>query len=134
MPIYYRGTRIGLLVTGGANDISKAKDPLRRKLFSLLAPFASLLIENAKAMDLIQQRFLMPMPEGGDSARNAEQLLVASVQNPLKVARMFADSFYTSLEKAGFDSNQMAHAAARIVRRIAGDDSVPPEALSKNER
>jgi hypothetical protein len=127
MPIYYRGIRIGLLVTGGAKDLGKAKDPQRRKLFSMLAPFATLLIENAKAMDLMQQRFLLSGADDGKTAKNAEELLVASVQNPLKVVRMFADSFYTSLVKAGFDSNQMTHAAARIVRRIAGDDSNPPK-------
>ncbi len=125
MPIYFKGRRIGHLITAGARDPSKAKDPIRRKLFALIAPYASLIFENAKATELLSQRFAMHSQEllneatkesaDGGQETPAEQLLVTSVQNPGKVARLLAESFYRELATAGFTPGQITVAAAQIL-------------------
>lgn len=142
MPIYFKGRRIGHLITGGARDASKAKDPVRRKLYSLLGPFASLIIENAKATDLLSRRFALNSKElisemhreaaqrKDASANPASQLLVTAVRNPTKVARLLAESFYRELNQAGFNAGQITLAAARIIDCIAHDGK-PPAADEK---
>jgi|LSQX01.1.fsa_nt_gb hypothetical protein len=122
MPIRFRGNRIGHLVTGGAKDVSKTKDPVRRKMFSLLAPFASLIIENAKAADLLSQRFALSSRELLEAAERdakdgdaASQLMVASIKNPVKVVRLLAESFHRELASAGFNSGQITIACAHLL-------------------
>lgn len=126
MPIYFKGNRIGHLITGGAKDPGKSSDPLRRKLLSLLGPFVSLIVENTKASELLEQHFALNATELLDSARMgaknnakaAEQLLVASVRNPGKVVRLLAESFYKQLVKAGFNEGQITTAASRLLECI----------------
>lgn len=135
MPIYFKGKRIGHLITGGAKDLGKVNDPLRRKLFALLAPFASLIIENAKATDLISRRFALNSQELLDDARResagadgvgtpADQLLVDSVRNPTKVVRLLAESFYNELVKAGFTPGHITLAASQIISCITREKNL----------
>ena len=131
MPIYFKGNRIGHLITGGAKDPGSSKDPLRRKLFSLLGPFVSLIVENTKASELLEQHFAMNATEllenarqgAKDNAKAAEQLLVTSVRNPSKVVRLLAESFYKQLVKAGFNEGHITTAASRLLECIVN----PPE-------
>ena len=122
MPIHFRGNRIGHLVTGGSKDASKTKDPIRRNMFSLLAPFASLIIENSKAADLLSQRFALSSRELLKAAEKeakdgdaAGQLMVTSVRNPVKVVRLLAESFHRELSSAGFSPGQITIAAAHLL-------------------
>ena len=131
MPIYFKGNRIGHLITGGARDLNHAKDPLRRKLFSLLGPFISLIVENTKASELLEQHFALNAPEilanakmgTTDNAKAAEQLLVNSVRNPGKVVKLLAESFYKQLTKAGFGPGHITMAASKLLECIVH----PPE-------
>lgn len=126
MPIYFKGNRIGHLITGGAKDPGQAKDPLRRKLFSLLGPFVSLIVENTKASELLEQHFAMNATELLDSARDgskdnakaAQKLLVTSVRNPSKVVRLLTESFYKQLVKAGFNTGHITTAASTLLECI----------------
>lgn len=122
MPIQFKGMRIGHLITGGAHDTSTTKDPIRRNLFALLGPFASLIIENAKATDLLSQRFVMHSRELLKSAEReatngnaAERLMVNSISNPIKVVRLLAESFHRELASAGFSTGHITIAAAHIL-------------------
>ena len=131
MPIYFKGNRIGHLITGGANDPSHSRDPLRRKLFSLLAPFVSLIVENTKASELLEQHFTLNNPEvlnnarqgDANNAKAAERLLVTSVRNPGKVVRLLAESFYKQLHRAGFTPGHITIAASQLLECIVH----PPE-------
>ncbi len=131
MPIYFKGNRIGHLITGGAKDPSHSRDPLRRKLFSLLAPFVSLIVENMKASELLEQHFTLNTPEVLDNARQgetsnakaAERLLVTSVRNPGKVVKLLAESFYKQLHRAGFTPGHITIAASQLLECIVH----PPE-------
>ncbi|MBO4619655.1 MAG: hypothetical protein J5654_06035 [Victivallales bacterium] len=116
MPLYFKGHRIGHLFAGGANDPSTARDPVRRRLFSLLGPFASLIIENGKAMDLINQRLaLRPTELADEEVGDGNQLMINSIRNPAKVVRIFAESFYRELTKAGFNAGHVTIAAAHLL-------------------
>lgn len=134
MPIFYKGKRIGLLITGGSRDEAKSKDPMRRKMFNLLGPFVSLIIENAKATDLLSQHFAMnskellnslagqkEQPAQGENAAVAEKLMVDTISNPLKVIRLLSESFYRELSEAGFNKAQIAVAAAQLLECITRD-------------
>ena len=116
MPLYFKGHRIGHLFAGGANDPSTARDPVRRRLFSLLGPFASLIIENGKAMDLINQRLaLHPTELADEEVGDGNQLMINSIRNPAKVVRILAESFYRELTKAGFNAGHVTIAAAHLL-------------------
>ena len=116
MPLYFKGHRIGHLFAGGAKDPSAARDPVRRRLFSLLGPFASLIIENGKAMDLINQRLaLRPAELTDEEVGDGNQLMINSIRNPAKVVRIFAESFYRELTKAGFNAGHVTIAAAHLL-------------------
>jgi len=129
MPIRFKGKRIGHLLTGGARDTNATKNPARRKLFSLLAPFASLVIENAKATDLLSQRLAMrsqellsdAFKESEDASKATEQLMVNSLQNPEKVVRFLAESFHRELSQAGFSPEHITIAAAKLLDCITND-------------
>jgi hypothetical protein len=122
MPIHFRGTRIGHLLTGGSKDASKTKSPLRRNMFALLAPFVSLIIENSKAADLLAQRFALSSRELLKAAEQeakdgdaAGQLMVQSIRNPIKVVRLLAESFHRELATAGYSPGQITVAAAHLL-------------------
>ncbi|MFA6816091.1 MAG: hypothetical protein WCS73_07335 [Lentisphaeria bacterium] len=122
MPIHFKGQRIGHLVTGGAIDANKTKDPIRRKMFSLLAPFASLIIENAKATDLLTQRFvtssqelLLDAQKNCGTTNCTEHIIVNTIRNPNKIVKLLAESFHRELSTAGFTPGQITIAAAQIL-------------------
>ncbi len=137
MPIQFKGIRIGHLITGGAHDSSTTKDPIRRNLFALLGPFASLIIENAKATDLLSQRFALSSRELLKSAEReatngnaTERLMVNSISNPIKVVRLLAESFHRELASAGFSSGQITIAVAHILDCVLknGEKTSPSDA------
>ena len=116
MPLFFKGHRIGHLFAGGAKDPNAARDPVRRRLFSLLGPFASLIIENGKAMDLLNQRLaLRPAEVPPEEAGDGNQLMINSIRNPAKVVRILAESFYRELTKAGFNEGHVTIAAAHLL-------------------
>ncbi len=128
MPIFFKGNRIGHLITGGATDPEQSKNPMRRKLFSLLGPFVSLIVENTKASELLEQHFalndLEPLLSSNskdatkDAAKATNQLLVTSVRNPGKMVRTLADAFYRRLRKAGFNNGHITVAASQLLEDI----------------
>ena len=140
MPIHFKGKRVGHLLTGGARDAASTRAPLRRKMFALLEPFASLVIENAKATDLLSQRFAMNSREllaeasrnAADGAAAADQLMLTSLQNPNKVVRLLAESFYKELVKAGFTHEHLATAGIQLLDCLARDIAAENEKNNAN--
>ena len=123
MPISVKGSRIGLLAAGGARGGGERPfDPVRWQLFSLIAPFASLVIENSKVYDILRQHFAINSQMMREAAREdagerdlAEQMTVNSLNNPTKVVRLLAESFYNELVRAGFSPAHVTTAAAKII-------------------
>lgn len=129
MPITVKGSRIGLLVAGGTRDHNRPYDQIRRQLLSLLAPFASLVIENAKVYDILRQHFALnsqqmrvAIEEDGGNRDLAEQLTVNSLNNPSKVVRLLAESFYNEMTRAGFSPAHITTAAARIIECLTSEN------------
>lgn len=125
-PICVKGMRVGLLATGAAKDPSpRPFSPVRQDIFSLIASFASLVIENAKVYDLLKQHFAVNSPElkklSQQEAKDrnpAEQFAINSINNPGKVVRILAQSFYNELKRAGFQQGHIASAASQLLECI----------------
>lgn len=126
MPITVKGERVGLLVASGARSGSnKPYDAIRRRLFSLIGSFASLVIENSKVYDYLRQHFAIKSQEfqaanvaAGKNISEDERLknlMVLSLNNPTKVVRLLAESFYKELVRAGFNAGHITIAAAQIL-------------------
>jgi hypothetical protein len=125
VPVRIKGERVGLIIAG------KPRNPLRRfdlvqcRLFGLIAPFAALMIENSKVYDYLRQNFAQRSQELIEANRKdacgrdqAEQLMITSLNNPNKVVRLLAESFYKELAKAGFSPGHITTAAAHILECI----------------
>ena len=126
MPVTVKGERIGLLVASGAkSESNKPYDPIRRRLFSLIGSFASLVIENSKVYDYLRQHFAIKSQEfqaancaAGKNISEDERLknlMVLSLNNPTKVVRLLAESFYKEMVRAGFNAGHITIAAAQIL-------------------
>jgi hypothetical protein len=124
-PISVKGERIGMLITGKSRSPAAGFDTLHRRLFGLIAPFAALLIENGKVYDYLRQNFAQHSQELTEANRKeagsrdlAQQLMITSLNNPNKVVRLLAESFYKELARAGFSPGQITTAAAHILECI----------------
>ena len=132
-PILVRGARIGLLIAGGSREkgTEKPYDIIRRKILALISHFASLVIENSKVYDYLNQHFAASSRELRDQNRqeaefrnrtDAEQLMVTSLKNPTKVARLLTESFFKELVLAGFNAGHITVAAAHLLELITQTD------------
>ena len=125
-PISVKGVRVGVLVTGAAKDSSSNPyDSVRQNLFALIAGFSSLVIENAKMYDLLRQHFTLnslKAQEGETGQVAAQNLTVNSINNPNKVIRLLAQSFYQELTRAGFSRGHVATAAAQLLDCIIQEE------------
>ena len=122
VPLRVKGERVGLLITGQVQGADHSFDDVKRRLFVLIASFASLVIENAKVYDYLRQQFAQRSQELIEANRReavtgdeTHQLMIASLKDPSKVARLLAVSFYKELARAGFAPDQIAAAAAEIL-------------------
>ncbi len=121
IPIKVKGERIGLLVTGKPQQDGRFPE-IKRRLFVLIASFASLVIENDQAYAYLNQQFAQRSQElreaslqkGGETV-DPNQLMVKSLKNPDAVVRLLASSFYKELVRAGFSANTIATASAEIL-------------------
>ena len=125
VPLRVKGERIGMLITGRSLVATKGFDSVRRKLFVLVASFASVVIENAKVYDYLRQRFAHKSQELIEENRRdaaardeTEQLMISSLRNPNKVVRLLAESFYKELTRAGFGPGHVTTAAAHLLECI----------------
>jgi len=130
-PLLVRGEPIGVLIAGGLKRPENGFSKVQRRLFGLVAAFASLVLENAKVSDYLRQQFaqrsreLMEANRRDDSGDDeVPRLVVTSLKNPSKVARLLAVSFYNELARAGFSPNHIMNAAAEILACINRGDSV----------
>lgn len=128
-PLRVKGDCIGLVITGKSLSGKLSFDPIRRRLFLLIASFASLAIENAKVYDYLRQQFAQRSQELIEANRidaggrdEAEQLMISSLRNPNKVVRLLALSFYKELARAGFTPAHITTAAAEILDCIAREE------------
>lgn len=132
VPICVKGERIGVLITGKTRAGAARFDTIHRKLFGLIAPFASLMIENSKVYDYLRQNFAQHSQELIEANRKeagmrdqAQQLMISSLNNPNKVVRLLAESFYKELARAGFSPGHITTAAAHILECITRNEPAP---------
>lgn len=132
VPICVKGERIGMLITGKSHAVGRRFDIIHRKLFGLIAPFASLMIENSKVYDYLRQNFAQHSQELIEANRKeagsrdqAQQLMISSLNNPNKVVRLLAESFYKELTRAGFSPGHITTAAAHILECITRNEPPP---------
>ena len=131
VPLRIRGERIGLLITGKSRLANQGYDQIRRRLYVLIASFASLVIENAKVHDYLRQQFAQRSRElveanrlESNSGDETRQLMISSLTNPNKVVRLLAESFYKELARAGFAAGHITTAASQILECITHDKSM----------
>ena len=134
-PIAVKGSRVGLLIAGGPKDKENDSpyDAIRRQLFSLITPFASLVIENSKVYDYIRQSVVLSSNElrqsviadAGDKRNETEQLMINSLKNPVKVVKKLAETFFMQLAVTGFTAGHITSAAAHILDCITKSDVDP---------
>ena len=134
-PITVKGSRVGLLIAGGPKnkETDSPYDAMRRKLFSLITPFASLVIENSKVYDYLRQSVVLNSKElrqsviadAGDKRNEAEQLMITSLKNPVKVVNKLAETFYMQLAETGFTAGHITSAAAHILDCITKSEIDP---------
>lgn len=131
-PISVKGERIGILITGKSRTAAAGFDTIHRRLFGLIAPFAALMIENGKVYDYLRQNFAQHSQELIEANRKeaghrdqAQQLMISSLNNPNKVVRLLAESFYKELARAGFSPGQITTAAAHILECITRHEPNP---------
>ncbi|NOY81968.1 MAG: hypothetical protein GXP31_13305 [Kiritimatiellaeota bacterium] len=142
-PLRVKGERIGVLIAGGLQRPETGFSAVQRRLFGLVAALASLILENAKAYDYLRQQFAQRSREVMDANRrdgngtdDASRLVVTSLKDPGKVARLLAVSFYNELSRAGFSANHIVTAAAELlacISRQAPLDDKPQEGLAAAE-
>jgi len=125
VPLKVKGERIGMLITGKSAGAEPGFSPVRRRLFVLVASFASVVIENAKVYDYLRQRFAHKSQELIEENRRdaatrdeAQQLMISSLRNPNKVVRLLAETFYRELARAGFGPGHVTTAAAHLLECI----------------
>ena len=125
VPLRVKGERVGLLITGKVRGTEHSFDEVKRRLFVLIGSFASLVIENAKVYDYLRQQFAQRSRElieanrrEAESSDETHQLMITSLKDPSKVARLLAVSFYKELARAGFAPDHMAAAASEILACI----------------
>ncbi len=135
-PLRVRAEPVGVLIAGGLKQPGNGFSPVQRRLFGLVAAFASLVLENAKVSDYLHQQFAQRSRElmeanrreaggGGDAVPH---LVVTSLTAPSRVARLLAVSFYKELARAGFSPNHIMNAAAEILACINREPPVEPGA------
>ncbi|MCK5803699.1 MAG: hypothetical protein KAI66_12735 [Lentisphaeria bacterium] len=124
-----KGERIGVLLTSKSTIEGENFQRIRRRIFTLIANFASLVIENAKVYDYLRQQFAQRSQElivanrkDADTRDEIQQLMISSLNNPNKVVRLLAESFYKELARAGFSAGHITTATAHILECIVKDD------------
>lgn len=129
VPLRVRGERVGVLITGKSRLGGNGFDTIQRRLFGLVANFASLVIENAKVYEYLRQQFAQRSQELAEAHRRdtpdgdpAEELMIASLRNPHKVVRLLAESFYKELNRAGFGAGHITTATAHILDCITREE------------
>lgn len=126
IPLKTKGEIIGLLVTGKpAQPGAPLFGETKRRLLVTIASLASLVIENAKVYDYLNQHFARQSRDLLEDNRRCaggknetHQLMATSLSNPTKVVRLLASSFYKELHKTGFTPDQITTAAAEILACI----------------
>jgi GAF domain-containing protein len=118
-PLKIKGEVIGLLITGDPKNPTQAFGEDQRKLYKVLATFASLAIERAKAYDYLHNHLAHRahdlLNEAGAKHEDAQDLMITSVTNPEKVVRLLANSFYKELDRAGFSPAHITIAASQLL-------------------
>lgn len=134
-PLRVKGESVGVLVVGGLTQSEDGFSPIQRRVLGLVAALASLILEKAKVYDYLHQQFAQRSQEIMDANRNvgsgeidASRLVVTSLKDPAKVARMLAVSFYNELARAGFSPNDIVTAAAELLACISREGPVVEEA------
>ena len=131
VPLRVKGEVIGLLITGKSCTNHPGFDTIQRKLYKLIATFASLVIENAKVYDYLEQHFAQRSQELAEANKadavgsdSTHRLMITSINNPNKVVRLLAQSFYKELSRAGFAPGHITTAAAEILHCITRESNV----------
>jgi L-methionine (R)-S-oxide reductase len=115
-----------LLLRGKTIGIVYAYEPLHKPCFSAddlrLLGNLTLLIVKALHANQIQQLMKSRFTQAAltrSSEKTVREIIAGSAQNTNQIAKILAKSFYREMTNAGFDFNQIIHAASEIISELS---------------
>lgn len=115
--IVLRGKLIGFIQA----TLPQQQDSFSRHdldLFSILTPIIAKSIQVIQLQQLLKSRFTqIALSQSGDQI--AQDMLSGVMQNPNKIARILARSFYREMLRAGFSFNQIIFAATEVISELS---------------
>ncbi len=121
-PLHVNRQIIGYVcVANGRNE--KRHTPIDAELFLALSAHLGHAIEHLQMRQLLASRYMFAAVDRAQHAESAgaatlDACVLQSVQNPEKVARIIARSFYKDLRKAGFVAQQILLIASEIIGHL----------------
>ena len=114
-------------LAGAPAGVLNVSAPIRPGPFSdldlaradLAATLVGRILQTLRLQGLIDSRFAQ-MALAREGISDATSFLAAGAQEPGKVARMLAKSFYKEMHRCGFSFNQILHAAGEIISELDG--------------
>ncbi len=118
--------RAPLLLRGKTIGIVYAYEPLHKPCFSAndlrLLENLTLLVVKALHANQIQQLMKSRFTQAAltrSSEKTVREIIAGSAQNTNQIAKILAKSFYREMANAGFDFNQIIHAASEIISELS---------------
>jgi len=115
-----------LLLRGKTIGIVYAYEPLHKPCFSAddlrLLENLTLLVAKALHANQIQQLMKSRFTQAAltrSSEKTVREIIAGSAQNTNQIAKILAKSFYREMTNAGFDFNQIIHAASEIISELS---------------
>jgi L-methionine (R)-S-oxide reductase len=88
------------------------------KLLDVLTLFIAKSIQTTQLQNILSSRFAQ-IALAQTTEKTIGDVIVESAQNPNQIARIVAKSFYREMTKAGFNRNQIIHAASEIISELS---------------
>jgi hypothetical protein len=128
-----------LVLQGKTMGIVHAHHPLEKpyfekedlRLLDNLAPLIVKAIHANQIQHLMKSRFTQAALTRS-SERTVKEIIAGSAQNTNQIARILAKSFYREMTNAGFNFNQIIHAASEIISELS--NSVRKHKNSRHHR
>jgi L-methionine (R)-S-oxide reductase len=90
------------------------------KLLEILTLLITKAIQAIQLQRILESRFTQ-MALTRSSEKTIGEIVAGSAQNPNQIARMLAKSFYREMANAGFNFNQIIHAASEIISELSNN-------------
>lgn len=101
----------------GAGSAAFDGDDLQ--LFSIVTPVIGKSIQVLQLQGILNSRFTQ-IALSRSSDPTIGQIVQGAAQNPNGIARILAKAFYREMTSAGFDFNQILHAASEVISELTG--------------